>query len=33
MYQSIVIGKEKVIKDEETIMCMEILEKGIEECS
>ncbi|WP_025722785.1 Gfo/Idh/MocA family oxidoreductase [Paenibacillus polymyxa] len=33
IYQSIVFGKEKVIKDEETIICMEILEKGIEECN
>ncbi|MFS8213809.1 Gfo/Idh/MocA family oxidoreductase [Paenibacillus polymyxa] len=33
IYQSIVLGKEKVIKDEETIICMEILEKGIEECN
>ncbi|QDY82711.1 NAD(P)-dependent oxidoreductase [Paenibacillus polymyxa] len=33
LYQSIIHGKEKVIKDEETITSMEILEKGIEECS
>ncbi|KZE72528.1 NAD(P)-dependent oxidoreductase [Paenibacillus jamilae] len=33
LYQSIIHGKEKVIKDEETITSMEILEKGIEECN
>ncbi|WP_443146925.1 Gfo/Idh/MocA family protein [Paenibacillus sp. 23TSA30-6] len=33
IYHSIVLGKEKVIKDEETIASMEILDKGIEECN
>ncbi|WP_019911014.1 Gfo/Idh/MocA family oxidoreductase [Paenibacillus sp. HW567] len=33
MYQTIVHGKEKVIKDEETVAVMRILEKGIEGCS
>ncbi|QOS78995.1 Gfo/Idh/MocA family oxidoreductase [Paenibacillus sp. JNUCC31] len=33
MYQAIIHGKEKVIKDEETITAMGILEKGMEECN
>jgi predicted dehydrogenase len=33
IYQAIVHGKEKVVKDEETIAVMEILENGIEGCS
>ncbi|WP_018885671.1 Gfo/Idh/MocA family oxidoreductase [Paenibacillus massiliensis] len=33
MYQAIVHGKEKSVKDEETLAVMEILEKGIEACS
>ncbi|GAS81947.1 Gfo/Idh/MocA family oxidoreductase [Paenibacillus amylolyticus] len=32
LYQAIVHGKEKVVKDEETLAVMEILEKGIEAC-
>ncbi|OMF07191.1 NAD(P)-dependent oxidoreductase [Paenibacillus amylolyticus] len=32
LYQAIVLGKEKVVKDEETLAVMEILEKGIEAC-
>lgn len=33
VYQAIVHGKEKSVKDEETLAVMEILEKGIEACS
>ncbi|RAS82847.1 Gfo/Idh/MocA family oxidoreductase [Priestia endophytica] len=33
IYQAIVHGKEKVVKDEETIAVMEILEDGIKGCS
>ncbi|MBU9708605.1 Gfo/Idh/MocA family oxidoreductase [Paenibacillus sp. AK121] len=33
LYHSIIHGKEKAITDEETIISMEILEKGIEECN
>ncbi|ASA20729.1 Gfo/Idh/MocA family oxidoreductase [Paenibacillus donghaensis] len=33
MYQAILHGKEKVIKDEETITAMDILEQGIKECN
>lgn len=33
MYQAIVHGNEKTIKDEETIAVMEILENGIKECN
>lgn len=33
IYQVIVHGKEKTVKDEETIAVMEILERGIEGCS
>lgn len=33
IYQSIIYGKEKVIKDEETITAMGIIEQGIEECN
>ncbi|MCW3790313.1 Gfo/Idh/MocA family oxidoreductase [Paenibacillus sp. LS1] len=32
LYQAIIHGKEKVVKDEETLAVMEILEKGIEAC-
>lgn len=33
MYQAILQGKDKTIKDEETIAVMEIIENGIEGCS
>lgn len=33
IYDAIALGKDKVIKDEETILVMQILEQGIEGCS